>query len=532
MPNLEILLGIGYAILVGNLLARRTRVASPIVLIALGVVLTFLPVLRDVSMPAEVVLMVFLPVLLYWEALTTSLQEIRASLRGIILTSTVLVVFTAACVAVVAHWCGLAWGTAWIIGAAVAPTDATAVAALGRGLPRNTMTVLKAESLINDGTALVVSALAIEVASGEGTVTGGHAAEMFGISFVGGALVGLLTGWVIARLGRYVTHIPLLANVMMLLTPLTAFFLAELVEASGVLAVVVCGLYMAQVGPKFISVGSRVLATPFWSVATFMLNGSLFVLVGLQIPRSVQGLSSGTLGNALVAIVAIFLALLVARFVFLHVSIGLIRLLDRRPSQRARRTTFRGRMVSVFAGFRGAVSLAVALSVPTVLGDGEPFPGRDMIIFVTAGVVLMTLVVQGTVFPTVIRWASPSGPAEPPSDQNEATRALWEATVRVQKELPRMAAEHQVADEVLRGLEKEYEDQLRLWEDAEDTAEADARAEHRRQDVDLRLAAIHRKRHVIIGMRDDREIDDTVMRELLQRLDVEELRLTGPVETE
>ncbi|OAX56897.1 hypothetical protein A5N15_09100 [Rothia kristinae] len=172
MLGVEIVIALGVAILLGQMTATRVRLAPPIVLMVFGVAMNLIPSLRQVGLPAEIVLVVFLPILLYWDSLNTSVREIRRVLRGVILNGTLLVVFTAAAVALVARACGLSWGTAWLIGAAVAPTDATAVSVLGRGLSRRATTVLKAESLINDGTALVVFALAVEVASGRVTSPG------------------------------------------------------------------------------------------------------------------------------------------------------------------------------------------------------------------------------------------------------------------------------------------------------------------------------------------------------------------------
>lgn len=530
MLEVEIVIALGVAILLGQMTATRVRLAPPIVLLLLGVLMNLVPPLRRVQLPAEIVLMVLLPILLYWDSLNTSVREIRRVLRGVILNGTLLVVFTAAAVAVVAHACGLSWGAAWLIGAAVAPTDATAVSVLGRGLPRRATTVLKAESLINDGTALVVFALAVELATGEEAITWGHASGMFAVSFIGGAAIGLAVGWLIGQVARRMT-VPVYLNVLMLLTPFLAYIAAEAVEASGVLAVVVCGLYFSQIAPRHFSARSRQIANPFWSMITFLINGALFVLVGAQLPSTVAGLRSDGLWHALWVILAVYATTLVARFVFLHVSIGLIRLLDRRPIQRTMRTTFPERAVNVLAGFRGAVSLAVGLSVPLTLADGSAFPSRDLIVLVVAGVVVLSLVVQGVVFPVAVRWAAREQREEGTSD---AAEQAWRRTHRELLEaLPGLARESGASDEVLGGFQRKYEEMRRPWEESAGDPEArEGQRERLRQQRRMQLGILRHKRAAMVRQRDEGLLDDEALAEAMQRLDMEELRLTGPAEIE
>jgi CPA1 family monovalent cation:H+ antiporter len=516
--GLELVVALGAAVLLGSLVARRLTVATPVVLVAAGVLLAAIPAFRRVGLPPATVLLLFLPALLYWESLTTSLREIRRYMRGIVLTSTVLVVFTSAAVAGVAHLLGLAWAPAWIIGAAVAPTDATAVAALGGALSRRNLTILRAESLINDGTALVLYGLAVGFATGETTIDAAHVSWAFLLSFGGGVLVGIVTARIVFLVRTQVTD-PLHGNVITLLTPFLAFLGAEVVHASGVLAVVACGLYMSQVAPRAISAETRQQATAFWSLATFLLNGGLYVLVGLQLPATARELTTTGLGRAVAVTAAVYVTIILARILFLNVSIYAIRAIDRRPQQRLLRTTFRGRVVSTVAGFRGAVSLAVALSVPT----GGTFPARDMIIFVTAGVVVISLVLQGLALPRVIRWAHL--PADT-SVKDELHLAQRTATEDALWALPGLAQERGVADEVAERVRSEYEEHLsalRAHEDGDTDAPTVTRS---RQHGDLRLALITHKRATVVRLRDEGVIDDTVLRRIQARLDIEEIRLS------
>lgn len=537
MQELEIVVVLGIAILLGQMTAAKVRLAPPIVLLVLGIAMTFVPGMDDVGLPAEIVLMVFLPVLLYWDSLGTSLREIRTMKRVILINATLLVVVTAAAVACVGHWLGLPWGSAWIVGAAVAPTDATAVSVLGAGLTRRQTATLKAESLGNDGTALVVFALAVELASGEGEITFGHAAGMFAVSFLGGVAIGLAVGWLFSVWGRRI-QAPIYANVLGVLTPFIAYMLAESIEASGVLAVVVCGLYVSQVSPRFLSAGTRQLASPFWGMTTFLLNGALFVLVGAQIPAAVQDVQHSRegpgIGWALGLTVALWLTTFLVRFLFSNLMTVVIRTLDRRPQQRAIRSSWRGRVVSAFAGFRGAVSMAVALSVPAALPDGAPFPDRGVIVLATAGVVVLSLVVQGVLFPIVVRWGA--GESDDDAAHHEAKKAWFHAWEEVLEKLPHLADRDQIDDEARAIVQREYEGRIKRMRShyARESAEAeDDGVESRYQQIStLKLRAIETEREALLRLRDKRIIDDEALRQMFAKLDVEELRITGPVEVE
>ncbi len=525
MLGLQLVVALGAAVVAGNLIARRVGLAVPVVLLVLGLGLSLIPSFQGIGIESEVVLLLFLPALLYWESLTTSSREIRRFIRGITLTGTLLVVVTAGAIATIGHALGLSWPTAWIIGAALAPTDATAVAALGRSLPLRTTTILRAESLINDGTALVVFALALELATGEADVTVGHAAALFAVSFIGGILVGLLTAILVMPIRRRITD-PVLATSVAILTPFLTYLIAEEIHASGVLAVVVCGLYMADRAPRLISAPARIQGTPFWTQATFLLNGALFVLIGMELPEAIHGLSGNAIVTGLLLTAAVYGTMLTTRLLFLVASAHLIRAVDRRPQQRLLQTTFRARVLSTVAGFRGAVSLAVALAVPTTLPEGSG--ARDMIVFVTAGVVTTSLVVQGFLLPRVIAWAHL--PADGAA-QEEFDLANRTATRQVIDALPRLAEETAAGEEALGRLRHEYVDHLATWTAARSADEVNpSPGEVIRQYHDLKLAAIAHKRATVVRLRDERVIDDTVLRRIQARLDLEEVRLRGPLE--
>ncbi|MYS57160.1 Na+/H+ antiporter [Streptomyces sp. SID6013] len=524
---LELLVVLGATLLLGQMVSSRLHVAPPVVLLVLGALLGFVPALREARLPPEAVLLLFLPALLYWESLTTSLRGIRRDLRGIVLMSTALVVATAAAVATTAHALGLPWGPAWVLGAAVAPTDATAVGVFARALPRRNLTLLRAESLVNDGTALVVYGLAVGITIGEEHLTFGHVTWLIVLSYLGGVAAGALVAWVGVVVRRRVNTDPLLANLTVLLTPFTAYLLAELIDASGVLAVVAAGLVMSQAGPRMAGAATRQQTEQFWSLATFVLNGALFVLVGIQAQAAVRTLHGPDLTRALAAVGAVSAVVVAARFAFLFTVPYLIRLLDRRPAQRERRVAYRSRIVTSMCGFRGAISMALALSVPTAVEDGTPFPDRPVIVFVTSGVIVITLVVQGLLLPGVVRWA------RLPADTATAEeRLLAEATATEEayRALEETAARLGTDPQITERTRREYESHLRVVRAGGSEQDADEHADILRQDrqyTDLRLALLERKRATVLRLRDEQTIDDTVLVQVQRRLDIEEIRLTG-----
>ncbi|MET4097466.1 Na+/H+ antiporter [Arthrobacter sp. UYCu712] len=524
MEGLETVVLLGMTVLAGAVLAPRLRVAAPLLLLVFGLLLGFVPQLRQVELPPETVLLIFLPVMLFWESLTTSLRSIRRDLRGIVIMSTLLVVVSALAVAGVAHLLGLPWNTALILGAALAPPDATAVAALGRMLPSRNFMLLKAESLTNDGTALVLYAIAVGLKMG-GNYTPVDIAGLFALSYAGGAVAGGIVAWAAYLLLARVRD-PLITNIALLITPFAAFLLAEAVRASGVLAVVVAGLIISFISSRISTAASRRQTESAWPLGSYLLNGALFVLIGLQVQAAVRDIKPSDAGRLLVSTVAVWVTLIVIRFVFQTLSITLIRILDRRPSQRKRRMTYRARVVSSIAGFRGAVSLAIALSVPPILNDGSPLPGRDDIIFISAGVIVLTMLVQGPLLPPVVRWAKL--PHEPEEEElHLAELAISSAAVQAVDDLAnKLGINPEVHDRVA----DEYRSHLSMMQAPREGSDPDATTQSRQEEQTLRHALLDKKREVLLGLRLAGTVDDTVARRIQTRLDIEEQRLTG-VET-
>ena len=515
MVGLELLVAVGTLVLAGTVLARRLHVSPPLVLLALGVLIGFVPEIGDLTLPPDVVLLIFLPALLFWDSLTISLQQLRRYFRGIILSSTLLVVLTAAAVAVVAHAMGLPWAPAWILGAAVAPTDATAVGVLGRLLPYRRMTVLRAESLINDGTALVLYSIAVTAAVATRPGAWSIAGE-FVASYGVGIAVGLAVGYLGLTVRRRLAD-PLLGNTATVLVPFVAYLISEQLHGSGVLAVVCAGIVIGRNAPRVGRSATRHQSETFWTLVTFWLNAALFVLVGAQLPSIVDSLSGGRVGHALLMVLAVVAVLVVVRVAFLFASSTLIAASDRRRHGTAEANRARYRLVSGLAGFRGAVSLAIALSVPEMTDAGQPLGHRDTVVFVTAGVIVVTLA-QGLVLPRVVRWAGFAPDSSLKTQRDLAETAAEEAALNA---LPQVVDEHDIEPNVGEQVRLEIEQHLLHLTDPASEGPRSARQEY----LQLRLALIPPKRAAILKLRDERTIDDVVLRRIQSALDLEELRL-------
>jgi CPA1 family monovalent cation:H+ antiporter len=267
-----------------------------------------------------------------------------------------------------------------------------------------------------------------------------------------------------------------------------------------------------------------VQAFAFWDLATFLLNGGLFVLVGLQFHRAAENLDSRAVADAVVISLAVTGVVIGTRLVWVHLTAVVIRTVDRRAVQRLRRVGWRVRTASGWAGFRGAVSLATALAVPTTVAGGAPFPDRDLIVFTTSVVILLTIVVQGTTLPAVVRWARlPEDTARAEEMHLARTRAA-EAGLAA---LPQVAAELGIDGEQLDRIRAQYADKVRnVLDDSPGNTTA------RDRELQLRLTVLDHKRQAVTALRDANEIDDIVLREIQAVLDAEEVRLLGPVPTD
>jgi CPA1 family monovalent cation:H+ antiporter len=507
-----------------SVLAGTIRVPYPILLVLGGLVLGFLPGVPPAEFPPDLVLVLFLPPLLYQAAFFSSPRDLRADTRTITLLAVGLVLATMSAVAAVAHTLvgGLSWAAAFTLGAIVSPTDPLAATAIARrlGVPRRLVTVLEGESLVNDATALVAYRLAVAA-----VVAGSFTLWAAGVQFVsrgiGGVAIGLAVGWLIAEARRRIED-PVVEIVLSVVTGYAAYLPAELMGASGVLAAVTAGLYVGWRAPELASPATRLLGFSFWEVLVYLLNAVLFVLVGLQLHPILSGVS-GSSAAVLLGQAALVSAVVIGVRIAWGFSVPyLVRALDRRPAQRARRVGARERLVAGWSGMRGAVSLAAALALPLETSTGQPFPQRNLIIFVTFGVIFATLVLQGLSLPWLIRRL---GLHRDDSEDQEELRGRLRATDAALARLEALAVEEWTRDDTVERMRGLYQFRRRRLK-----ARGGYLADDGSQDRSLAYQRLVRElleaqRREIVRLRNRGEISNEVMHRIERDLDLEDSRL-------
>jgi CPA1 family monovalent cation:H+ antiporter len=499
-------------------------VPYPILLVLGGLVLGFLPGVPPAELPPDLVLVLFLPPLLYQAAFFSSPRDLRADARAITLLAVGLVLATMSAVAAAAHTVvgGLPWAAAFALGAIVAPTDPLAATAIARrlGVPRRLVTVLEGESLVNDASALVAYRLAVAA-----VVAGSFSLWGAGLQFVGrgigGVAIGVAVGWLIAEARRRIED-PVVEIVLSVVTGYAAYLPAELLGASGVLAAVTAGLYVGWHAPELASPSTRLLGFSFWEVLVYLLNAVLFVLVGLQLHPILTGVS-GSSAAVLLGQAALVSAVVIAVRIVWGFSVPyLVRALDRRPAQRARRVGARERLVASWSGMRGAVSLAAALALPLETSTGQPFPQRNLIIFVTFGVIFATLVLQGLSLPWLIRRL---GLHRDDSEEQEELRGRLRATDAALTRLEELAVQEWTREDTVQRMRGLYQFRRRRLK-----ARAGYLADDGVQDRSLAYQRLVRElleaqRREIVRLRNQGQISNEVMHRIERDLDLEDSRL-------
>jgi monovalent cation/hydrogen antiporter len=506
--------------------AQRLRIPYPILLVLAGLILALIPAVPDVQLNPDLVFLLFLPPLLYIAAFDTSIRDVRALLRPILSLAVGLVLATTAVVAVLVHLLlpDLGWPTAFAFGAIVSPPDAVAAAAVFRGLrvPRQLVTLLEAESLFNDATALVIYRAAL-AALATAVFSPGEAVIRFLIVGSGGVLVGLLIGkgvvWLRHRLNESSVEIT-----MSLLTPFAAYLPAERLGVSGVLAAVTTGLYVGWWAPYIMESETRLRGRAVWEMGVFVLNGLVFILIGLQLSTILPALSERSLlslvGLGLLLSLAVILVRLAWVFLdaYLRWSMGGSRRMGDPPP----------RWTEVFvvgwAGMRGVVSLATVLALPLET------PGRDLLIFLTFCVILATLVGQGLSLPWLIRALGvvEDGGAAEHQELHARIAAVEAATARIEQ-LAREWPDHLPLIDTLRTQYAHRSSHLgeHTHQEADeellnmDEAAAKELFDHRK----IRRAVIDAEREAVLDLRRRGAIDDEVWRRIERDLDLEELRM-------
>jgi monovalent cation/hydrogen antiporter len=512
-----ILVSLLLAVIVLSAVARAVDIPYPIVLVIGGLAMGFIPGLPPVELEPEMVLLLFLPPLLYGGAFFADLRSLRADLRTISLNAIGLVLATTVAVAIVAHEIvdGLPWAAAFALGAIVAPTDPVAATAIARRLavPRRIINNLEGESLLNDGTALVAYRVAVTAVGGTFSLL--DASVEFVVSATGGVLVGLVVGRLIIEVRRRIDD-ALVETTISLLSGYAAYVPAERLGLSGVLAAVTVGIYVGWRAPLIASASQRLTGFAVWDMLMFLLNALLFVLIGLQLPFVLEGLSDQPPATLIGQAVVVSLVVSGTRIAWMNSMPYVVRALDRRPAQRARRVGWRPRMIGAWSGMRGAVSLAAALALPL------DFPQRDLIIFLTFSVILFTLVVQGLTLPALIARLGVEDDDGEEREELAARRAAVEAALQ---RLDELAAEEWTRNDTAERMRGMYEYRRRRLAARTGNGEGESFEDRSVAYQTMVREVIEAQRRAVVALRNTGEISNEVMHRIERELDLEDQRL-------
>ena len=510
-------------------LARKLQTPYPIVLVIAGLILSFIPGIPKITLNPDVIFLVVLPPLLYSAAWLTPWREFKFNFVSICLLAFGLVGFTVAGVAGAARWvfAGFDWRLGFVLGAVVATTDAIAATSIAKrvGLPGRIVDVLEGESLLNDGSGLLALEFAVAmVVTGETPTVGGALLRLAYLT-IAAVILGLLIGVVVEGIHKRIDDGPIEIT-MSIVVPYTVYLAAEAIHASGVLAVIACGLYLSRHSSHFFSPSVRLQAWAVWDSLTFALNGLVFVLIGLQLPFVLAGIREYRLPQ-LLAYGGLFSTLLIVlRLLWMYPGAALAHFLRRKIlRQNVAFPPARQLFVVGWTGMRGVVALAAALALPETLADGSAFPQRNLIIFLTFCVILVTLVLQGLTLPPLIRVLGLAGAASRTHEQEEkeARRAMIEGALA-------QIAESRAADPsehsgIYRDLEQRYKNRLANLLEVDDHGQGIDRLSYARY-VELSRRLLSTERQIALELRSAGRINDEVLRKVEHELDLTETRLS------
>jgi len=505
-----------------GVLAGLLRVPYPITLVLGGAVIGFLPGVPSVELDPDIVLLIFLPPLLYGAAFFTSVRELRRNVKAIAALAIPLVFVTMAAVAVVAHEVvGLGWAESFVLGAIVSPTDAVAPAEIMRrvGAPRRLSAIIEGENLTNDWTALILYRFAV-AAVVSGSFSLWEAGLEFVASGIGGVIVGLAAAWLIRQVRARIDDPPTEITIS-ILSGYVGYLPAEELGLSGVIAAVTTGLYMAWYTPQLTTPILRLQTLAIWEILTFLLNAVLFLLVGLQLPGILDNLSGTSTANLILWGALVSATVIGVRLAWVFVLPYVSRLLERRDTQLRRRIPADQRLVVGWAGMRGSVSLAAALAIPLTVDGGGPFPDRHLIIFLAFAVILVTLVGQGLTLGPLINWLGIEDDGQESHEDTLARRRVAEAALARLEELGEPDWIRPESVDRARQLFDYRQRRFGALEDGADENFEDRADAWRRLMYDLFDA----QRQELLELRNQGEISDDIRRNVERDIDLEETRI-------
>ncbi|HZU08530.1 MAG TPA: Na+/H+ antiporter [Pseudacidobacterium sp.] len=508
-------------------LARRIGQPYPIIFVLGGLVLSFLSPVPDIALRPDFVFLVVLPPLVFAAAHNTSWRDFRENIISILMLAFGLVAFTVVGVGFAGHYFfpQLTWKTGLVLGAVVSTTDTLAATSIARklGIPARIVDILEGESLINDASGLLAVSFTV------GIITSGHAPSFFSavgqllLLSSGGVVIGLVIAWVHSRL-IYRIEAAQIEMTMTLMTPYVAYLAAERLHTSGVMATVACGLYLGHHRARLLSLGARLESPAVWNTVEFILNGLVFLLLGLQISSVLAGIEHLGTGSLIAGGVMVGLIVIALRFVWVFPGARIAQRLRRRFGKEA---IVENRQVFLVAwgGMRGVISLAAALSLPESLPDGTPFPARNIIIFFTFCVILITLVGQGLTMPFIIRklGLAQSGNLPNLEEQMALRRMIQNAISYLQQQKEKDSG----SKDVYEAVERAYKRRMALLKNPEEGAKEEVSSQAHRY-LEIARAARNVERHTAGELLATNQINDLVYQQLIFDIDLQDARFSAP----
>ena len=515
------------AVLAGTaLIARRVNIAPAILLLLAGTAFAFVPGMPMVELPPQLVLLMVLPPLIYSASVAMSWREFHHNLRPIVLLAVGCVIFTAVAVAAATHYLfAWPWEVGFLLGAVVAPPDAVAPLAIARrlGLPRRILVVLEGEGLANDATALILYRFAVAaILTGAFSLT--KATGEFAAIIAGEIAFGVAVGWLSLRVRKY-SDDPQIEITLSLITPYVAYWVPEHLGGSGVISTVACGLYVSWNGPLWISSATRLQGIFFWDLVIYLIEGLLFLLTGFQMRILYEKSKAFPLDEILLVTALVAAVIIVARFAWVYPATYLPRIIS--PSLRRRDPSppWQWAFAISFAGVRGGVSLAAALALPFALANGDPFPHRDLILFISFGVIFVTLVGLGLSLPLVVRWLGLANAArsEHIAEHEAEIAARREALDAALKSLDAIVEKRDLSDNVVSLLRARHDIRANQLPPSLDPDRHDVSA----MGTELTRELIAAERKFIHRLLRDGRITDETRRRIERDLDLEEAGLAN-----
>src|SRR2546429_5072040 len=503
------------------IVARRTRIPHPILLTIGGVILALIPGLPEIHLEPELVFNLLLPPVLYPAAVYTSWRDFRTNLRPILLMATVLVLITmAATASLFPALTGLPLAVGFVFGALISPPDAVAALSFTQNLrvPRKIIVILEGESLVNDATSFISFRFAVAAVM-TGSFSLGHASLQFLFVAVGGVCVGLAVGWLATQVQKRLDDPPV-QTMFSLLTPYLAYFGGERLHVSGILAVVIAGMYYGWRVPRILSGRMRLQAVPVWEMVLFILNGVLFVLIGLQLPQVIHALPPGSAFRIAKLAVLVLSVIVLVRFVWMFAATYLPRLFSQ-TFRRKYRIPWQHTALIAWTGLRGADSLAGALAIPFLLPTGEPFPGRDLILLLTFCVIFGTLVLQGLTLAPLVRWL---GVVDDHVTEKEERLARLKANEAALAHVEAMESLNRARPKTVERLRSDYLDRIQQLR-SEGRPEKSVGRLFSRDFEELAREALETESETVITLRNEEVINDQALRRIQRDIDMAEARL-------